>query len=126
MKKRTTEKGTKTKSKARAGEGLEQTGARKTTGKDRELTPDEVMLNPEYLKKLREEVERKKIHGRLPTIEEMTEMFKSKDIFDRMITMLSKPPEKGLTISPIFTLKIIEDKRGKGRIIPFIGIKGTF
>lgn len=109
-----------------AVEGLKQTGARKTTGKDSELTPDEVMLNPEYLKKLREEVEKKKVHGRIPTIEEITEMFKSKDIFDMMIDMWSKPPEKGLTISPIFTLKSIVDKQGKGRIIPFIGIKGTF
>lgn len=84
------------------------------------------MLNPEYLKKLREEDERKNVHGRLPTREEMTEMFKSEDIFDRMITMWSKPPQKGLTISPIFSLKSIVDKQGKGRIIPFIGIKGTF
>lgn len=126
MKKRTTEKGTKTKRKARAGEGLEQTGSRKTTGKDSELTPDEVMLNPEYLKKLRNEGERKNVHGRLPTREEMEEMFKSEDIFDRMITMWSKPPKNGLTISPIFYLKSIVDKQGKGRIIPFIGIKGTF
>lgn len=122
MKKRTTEKGTKTKRKARSVEGLEQTGARKTTGKDKELTPDEVMLNPEYLKKLREEEERKNVHGRLPTREEMTEMFKSEDIFDRMI----KPHKKGLTISPIFSLKSVVDKQGKERIIPFIGIKGTF
>ena len=90
-----------------------------------EITADEVMLNPEYLRKLREEEARKSALWRLPTKEEMDEMFKDKDIFSRLMTFFSTQ-KKGFSARPTFSMKEVIDRQGRRRMIPFFGIQGTF
>lgn len=83
------------------------------------------MLNPEYLRRLREEEAHKSALGRPPTKEEMDEMFKDRDIFDRLMTFWEKP-KTGFSARPTFSMKEVIDRQGRRRMIPFFGIQGTF
>ena len=83
------------------------------------------MLNPEYLRRLREEEARKSALVRPPTKEEMDEMFKDRDIFDRLTTFWEKP-KAGFRARPTFSMKEVIDRHGRRRMVPFFGIQGTF
>ena len=90
--------------------------------KSEELTADEVMLNPEYLKKISEaqsDDDQLPCSGRPLTKEELEEIFRKRKMFGESV------PEDGLSIKPWFSVKRIK-VNGKMKFVPFIGIEGTF
>lgn len=94
------------------------TGTRKTAG---EIDPDEVMLNPEYIRKINDG-EYTGL-GRKLSREEMKAVFESdKGIMERIFGSGSAEP----SVRPVFSLKEVIDGKGNRRIVPFIGVQGTF
>lgn len=87
-------------------------------GKTSETTsssdPDSVMLNPDYLSRIREKDAGSCVDRPL-TEEELAAFGKQK-----------KKEKPGLKIRPTFSIKEVIDKDGKRRHVPFIGIQGTF
>jgi hypothetical protein len=94
------------------------TGTRKTAG---EVDPDEVMLNPEYIRKVRDGEDTGL--GRKLSREEMKAVFENdKGIIERLFESGSNEP----SVHPVFSFKEVIDAKGKRRMVPFIGISGKF
>lgn len=83
--------------------------------------PDDVMLNPEYAQRLRDDKkdsEKDPLDTRLNrpiTEEELAEFGK-----------IRARKKSGITIRPMFTVKEMGRKNRKPLLVPFIGIQGTF
>lgn len=93
-------------------------GVKKTTG---ERDPDEVMLTPDYIRKMRDGDDTGL--GRKLSDEEMKAVFENeKGIMERLFGSESGVP----SVRPVFSLKEVIDAKGNRRIVPFIGISGTF
>ena len=87
-----------------------------TTSED----PDEVILNPDYVKKLKEASANQSLDGKPLTMEELEAVFGPQPLLK-----FGKRTKDGFTIEPYFKLQDMK-VGGKVRKVPFIGVKGTF
>lgn len=79
------------------------------------IDPDSVMLNKEYMEKLKSMSDERRF-----TAEELEEIFARRSFPDRGIEN-----GDGFSIRPYVKVQTMKVK-GKMRLVPFIGIKGTF
>lgn len=87
-----------------------------------EIDPDEVMLNPELLRRMRDERPDYGIDGLFRILRECP-------LTDEELAEFGnhrRRTKAGMTISPMFKLKEFGRKSKDPALVPFIGIQGTF
>ena len=92
---------------------------------NQENAADEIMLRPEYIKKLSGEDGNTGIQllSRAAKADELAAIFRKNSWIERIF---QEDVPSNMSISPIFSIKQVVDKHGRTRFVPFFGIKGSF
>lgn len=101
----------------------QKSDSRNGTTTNSEKNPDEVMLNPEYLRKAKGDAD-KPLLGRRLSKEEMDAVFRERNTFFGIDSGLDGGSKT--TVRPYFALKSVINRSGKAELIPVVGIQGTF